>query len=309
MRQVHVVVDGVRRVHISGLQFLVVSGLVCHVFDEVLDDTSVLVSPRSLSVPVLVELSLQVVHLLGHSLLCVALHPRVDGGIDFKPVLIEVVFVVCEPFPEIVLDRLPEILRLSVECVLDVEVQFYGLGLSFLRLRQGYHVVPVHVVDDDVAPLPAVVGVDHGVVHGRGLKESDEGGRLLDGEFFRFCVEVGLGCGLDSVCVAAEIHGVEIECEDFLLGVHILYLVCHIPFLGLHDEGLEHRHLTQESVGVLLEPHLEHVFRQLLCDGAGSTGVTLYDVLDGTKNTLIVNSIVMVEALVLGADERLHDIR
>ena len=92
--------------------------------------------------------------------------------------------------------------------------------------------------------------------------------------------------------------------ENLALRVEHLQLSGSDTLLGLHDNHAEPGNIAEETVGIL-GADAKHVLRQLLGNGGGATRATHEDILYGSDNTLEVNSVVLVETLVLRINKRL----
>ena len=71
------------------------------------------------------------------------------------------------------------------------------------------------VVEDNVAALQAIVIVQFRVVVGCSFQKSYQNSTFFYFEFVGSGVEIGLGCRLDTIGVAAEVNGIDIHGEDF----------------------------------------------------------------------------------------------
>ena len=83
-------------------------------------------------------------------------------------------------------------------------------------------VVLHHVVEHDIAALDGIVGMDAGIIEGGGLEHTHEHGRLFSGQLFGGDAKVGLGSRFDAKGVGAEVDGVGILCQYFLLSEEVL---------------------------------------------------------------------------------------
>ena len=81
---VEIIVDRVGAVLKLVRQIFVYRKLLCNAFDESRNDLVVLVLPRFLVAPMVLEVALHDLHLLYGSLFSILLHARVEGGVYFQ---------------------------------------------------------------------------------------------------------------------------------------------------------------------------------------------------------------------------------
>ena len=91
------------------------------------------------------------------------------------------------------------------------------LGLRGVALLLGDLAVGAHAVQNCVAALDSVVGVDRGVVARRGVGQAHKKRRLGQGEVLCGLAQVGLRGGLDAVGAMAVVDGVEVHHQDLFL--------------------------------------------------------------------------------------------
>ena len=175
-----------------------------------------------------------------------------------------------------------------------------GFCLGGARLLVGDVAVLGHLADDPVAPLGCLLLLAERVVVVRRLGQRREVGDLLDGEVLELLVEVGEARRGDAVGADAEIDLVQIELEDLVLGVGALDADGEDGFLDLA--------LDRAVAGE------QEVLGDLLRDGRGALGAAvaalhlgLDQLEDGAGDALHVETAVLVEALVLGREERGDD--
>ena len=310
--QIEVVVDGVL-VAIEFLGEVFVDGLsLGDVLDEVLDLHVVLVLPGIGAAPVGIEGLLHLFHLLDGCLFGIFLHARIDGGVDLQSFGIEgvaIVEIVLAPAFQIVGHSLAEVVGIAIVGGFDAVVEFDVDLLERVALGLGEVVVLAHEVEHDVTTLQRVVGIDEGIIIGGGLEHAYEDGGVLGREVLRLAVKVGLTSGLDAEGVRAEIDRVGILREDFVLGEEELELIGRDPLLALEDEHLDAGDVAQQSGGVF-RTCAEQVLGQLLGDGGCTTRIVMKGViLQGSGKGLIVDTMMAIEALVLGIDEGFPEYR
>ena len=100
---------------------------------------------------------------------------------------------------------------------LGVKVDPGGGGGVVLRLGDPAEVE--HRVEDVVAPLDRVVGIDGGIVKAGAFYQSGEEGGLRQGQVPGCAAEEMAGRGFNAVGIPAEEHDVEIALKDLVLGV------------------------------------------------------------------------------------------
>ena len=155
--------------------------------------------------------------------------------------------------------------------------------------------VLLHAGEHVGEPLLGAIGMPVGAVIGRALGERGEHGALGERQGRRRLAEIAAGGELDAVGAAAEIDGVEIGLENVGLGERVL------------DLRGEH-HLAQLAlIGDVVAD--QEILHHLLGDGRSALGpARAGEVRDhGADQAALVDALVLVEALVLGGDERLLD--
>ena len=105
------------------VQSLIGRCLLQHIIDEAWDLMLLLVAPRVLLAPVLVELFLQFAHLFGDASLRIVLHPGIDRRVDLQSVVVEVDVVLLAPLLQLIVDRLTEVVRITAQDILLIDVQ------------------------------------------------------------------------------------------------------------------------------------------------------------------------------------------
>ena len=155
-----------------------------------------------------------------------------------------------------------------------------------------------HVVEHHIATVHGVLRIDARIIVGCCLQQSHENSGLVGSKVLGRRTEIRLGSSLDAESVRTKVDGVCIHREDFLLVKEQLDFHSRYPFLALHDKHLDARDVAQQSCRVL-RANAEHVLYQLLGDGRCSTGLVVNDVvLEGSKDSLEVDTEMVIEALV-----------
>ncbi len=103
--------------------------------------------------------------------------------------------------------------------------------------------------------------VHAGVESGRGLDEAGEHGAFLRGEVLGVLIKVGVGCGLNAVGIASEVHGVEVGVENILL----------FPLIG-HFHRVD-KLANLAHIGVLITH--QRVLHILLGNGGTATSISV----------------------------------
>ena len=281
--------------------------------------------------------------LFEHRLLGVLLHRGVDRGIDFQPVLVDVVgravglrVLVAPAVDRVVLVLLDGLL------VIPFGVEVAALG------GPGVHHLPQHLAE--VGRLPVVVrdgavverngqrrervalGVrdgarfgharEHEVATGHGVvvvahrrvarrcvDHAHQHGGLLQVELVGRFVEEGVRRRLDAVGVRSVLHDVEVHRGDLLLGVVVFEFERRDPLLEFRQHELA---FAQQRALAAYRVAREEVLGQLLRDGRSSACRTvlqedrLHPYTDERRD---VDARMRVEAGVLGGDERRDDRR
>ena len=139
-----------------------------------------------------------------------------------------------------------------------------------------------HVIEYLITPSLRVLGVGDRIIVGGGLQHTHQYCCLFGLQFSRGGVEIGLTCRLDTEGIRTEIHCVGIHGEDLFLFEEILQFTGDDPFLGLHDEHLHTRDLSEQT-GRILRTYTEHILGQLLGDGRTTTGIMMkHRIFNGT---------------------------
>ena len=273
-----------------------------------------LVLPWVSRTPVSVEGLLYLLHLFYCGLLGILLHASVEGGVNLQTFSVVGIFlvlavVVGTPSLHKVGHSLAEVVCLSVVCVLNAVVELDLKLLKRVALLLCKVAVLMHQVEHDVTTLQRVLRVDKWVVIGGSLKHTNQYSGLLSSDFFWRATKVCLTCSLNSECVRAEVNGVSILCKNFVLFEEEFQLVCCNPLLALQDKHFDTRNVSKQSCRIF-RTCAEQVLGQLLGDGRGSTCIVMQGViLQCCGKCLIINTMVTVEALVLGIYQCLPESR
>ena len=156
-------------------------------------------------------------------------------------------------------------------------------------------------LDDRVAALDRAIGKAARVVALGPLGQRGERRRLGDIQIPDRLAEVALRRGLDAVRAVAEVDLVEVELEDLVLGVLRLDRARDLRFLELANERL----LARDALGEDVARELHRDRREALARSCRC----LRSMSDRAGHALPVDAGVLVEALVLGDDERVPDER
>ena len=153
--------------------------------------------------------------------------------------------------------------------------------------------VLLHAAEHVGEPLLRAPRMPVGAVIVRPLGQAGEQRALLERELLRRLAEIAARRQLDAPGAAAEIDGVEIKLEDLVLAQRRL-------------DPRRHDHLADLALVGQVVAH-QQVLHHLLGDGrAALRAPGLREVADeGADQAALVDALVLVEALVLGGDERL----
>ena len=175
--------------------------------------------------------------LLVDGLLGCLLASGIDGGVDLESALKDGVG------GEVLLQETLDVVgpvRIGtlgiVGGVTKVELEF--LGLCRIVLFLGNIACSKHAVENCVAPLNSLFGVNRWVVVGGRLGQTNKKCGLGQCEVGSALVEVGLRGNLDAICTVAIVNGVEIHQEDLLFGVGLFHLDGDIGLANLALECL-----------------------------------------------------------------------
>ena len=215
--------------------------------------------------------------MLINSLFGILLHARIDGGVDLQTVGVEVIrlavlaMVLVAPTIERVglpSDRVDDILILVPRGIvvdgrtlrhhvaaqelaevrggavfmvgaMEVEDERFVTRLLALSLREIASLL--HLRENDVATVATALGIAHRVEQRRVLAKTDERCRLLNVQFARFFIKIGVGSRLDTHGVMQEVEVVQIEGDNLLLRVVALQLHGNHPLDGFLQQALELR--------------------------------------------------------------------
>ena len=277
------------------------------------------VLPRVGAAPVLSETLLRNLHLLPHRCLGIGLHTRVDRSIDSQSVGIKVQLVdsivtrhmtLRAEVVDVTLERLAEIgCHAVLITLIDTHLESNGqrcqriqLGSRCLLTVDEKMMMVIDKLQDCVAALETVMGVEPRVVVAGSLEQPHQGGCLLVVEGIGHRAKISAGCRLDTVGIASEIDRIEVHGQYLFLREHPLKLQRHNPLLSLHDQYPDARQMPQQARGIL-RADTEHVLCQLLGDCAGSSGMTTKDVLHGREKTDDIDAMMLIETLVLCIDK------
>jgi len=148
--------------------------------------------------------------------------------------------------------------------------------------------------------LDGALGESNGIVAGGRLRKRGESRGFGEVQIADGLPKVPLRCRFDAVRAVAEIDLIEVELENFLLVVLRLDLARDFRFLDLADDGFFARDLLGEDIARELHRYGRKPLR-IAVDRRAQ---------DHADGAMPVDAGVLVEALVLGVDERiLNDLR
>ena len=144
MRLVHVKLHAIRLIGEAFQELLIMIGLLGDIIDEVGNLPIMLVAPRILTMPMLIETVLQHPHLLHRRLFGIALHARVDRGVYLQPVNIEV-----EPFVAISGNKVLTLPAVYILLALLTPIPRYHVPFDTLNtFQQKIWTELLHVIDN-----------------------------------------------------------------------------------------------------------------------------------------------------------------
>ena len=272
-----------------------------------------------------------------YGLFGIALHARIDGGIDFQAIGIEViaasVLLLILGTPSVKRVGFPSqgvfVVFLHLPSAIFALVRFLGsqyIAQIFTEIRCGTFLVvylavfqfqrfflqrigfgrskmpcPLHLSDYHITTITGTFIESSGVKTGRILTHSHQGSGFYDTQILRFFREISIGRHLDTYRIVQEIELVEIHGQDFFLGEIAFELYGYHPLDGF-------LHHTFEYASSLFSIEL---FGQLLGDGTAPTGTGLHQhptLDDGTQQGTSINARVFVETLVFGSNQGIDNI-
>ena len=183
-----------------------------------------------------------------------------------------------------------------------VELQSHGQHRTAVVLLLSNVACLEHLVEHDVTALQRTLLKAYGVVERRVLTQTDKRSTLGERQVARLFREIDVGGSLDAHGVMEEVEIIEIQGDDFLLGVVTLQLHCDDPLDRLLQHALRSGvgHVGVELLG------------QLLRDGRATASVLLSQdatLDDGTCQRVEVDARVLVETHVLGGHQGLDERR
>lgn len=96
-----------------------------------------------------------------------------------------------------------------------------------------------HLREHHVSSVAGTLRIAHRVEERRVLAETDERSRLGEGKILRFLIKIGIRRRLDTHGIVQEVEVVEIECQDFLLGIVSLQLDGDDPLYRFLQQSLQ----------------------------------------------------------------------
>ena len=274
-------------------------------------------------------------HMLIHGLFGISLHAAVDGGKHLQSVAVDIVWrtilliVLVAPakqwvgVPE---DGIGYKLRIVPRCIIlslragshhifaqiftqisgrtvlvvgavEVEREWFSRILAVFAAAQIARLL--HLREHHVSSVAGTLRIAHWVEERRVLAESDERSCLGEGQVFRLLIKIGVCRRLDAHGIVQEVEIVEIESQDFLLGV--------VPFQFHGDDPLyRFLQLSLQRARCLFGIEL---LGKLLRDGTSTSGIGLTQdtaLHDGTPQRTEVDARMLVESFILRGNECLY---
>ena len=256
-----------------------------------------------LALPVVVEHGLQLAaHEFFDGFLGIALHARVDGGIDTQSVAVDIVRRavgaegVLSPLGQLAAQELTEVGGLTAVVIHHAEVRHVdGNQRDGVALGLGDVAVVSHLLQHEVAAYQRTLGVAHRAKPCRRVDHTRHQGTFLDVEVFGRLVEEGFGRRADTKGIVTKSHGVEVHRHNLFLGIVVFQLGCRNPLLEL----AQHEFRSAQVLSTR-----KQVFSQLLRDGGAATFLASRQHAEGHANQgAFVDAGVFGETLVLDADQ------
>ena len=168
-----------------------------------------------------------------------------------------------------------------------------------------YSIFLIKIVQHHISPLPAGLRMKPRIVGRSGFQHPDKRGTLLRCQFVGRCAEISLSGRPDAVCVASEIHRVEIHRQYFLFREKHFKLHGRNPFFCLHHAQPDAGYIAHQSRRIF-RSSLKHVFHQLLRNRACTARIALGNhVLHGCRHTLEIDPEMLIKPLILRSHKRL----
>ena len=155
-----------------------------------------------------------------------------------------------------------------------------------------------HLREHRIAALQGALRVEHRVVVAVALEHADQRGAFEHVEAVSGFVEVGARGHFDAVRVVEKRHRVQIGFEDLALGVKRFDLERGDRFLQLAREGLRAADLVRIKIA-----------RELLGDRRSTLAVAGKGMQRSGPGASPVETVMLVEAVIFGGDERVDHIR
>ena len=157
----------------------------------------------------------------------------------------------------------------------------------------------LHLREHHVSSVAGTLRIAHRVEERRVLAETDERSRLGEGKILRFLIKIGIRRRLDTHGIVQEVEVVEIECQDFLLGIVSLQLDGDDPLYRFLQQSLQG---TRCLFGIEL-------LGKLLGDGRSTSGIGLPQestLHDGTTERTEVDARMLIESFILRGNQCLY---
>ena len=217
----------------------------------------------------------------------------VNGGIDLKASTIYFIPVAAQHFTA---DHLSDIGCFHVDgLAMDAGIIRLLFGGRILFI--GYEFELVHPIQHIAASLAGTLGIDHGVVTGRGFGQAGQGRRLRQGELCERFTVIDLGCGTEAIGTITQENLVQIQGQNVLFTQLILDFQGEEDLIELTQEGLfpaqkevtSHLHGNRAATGLLVAAGFGHL------EG-------------GAQDTLVINAGMDEKAVVLGGQDRMDEL-
>ena len=171
-----------------------------------------------------------------------------------------------------------------------------------------YEASLLHLGDDEIPSDKRLVRIECRIVTCRLIDHADKSCGFLHCQFRRSLGKEGLGCSLDSICIAAEEDGIHVHIHYLILCVASLELYSRNPLLEFDPDHLQDGNSRYPAAHILSRIKS---LRELLGNGTSSSlaGISAEKGLDGnTSETLEVYAGMIVETHILCSDRSVDEV-
>ena len=285
---------------------------------------------------VIKESLLRINHVLRDGFFRHTLHARIDGGVDFQAIAIDIIvgaiflFILFAPAIHRVVVPVVFISVVGIDIGIFFRVGFIShknaaqffteigsntifVGFHFVLIEdersgfqcragfRGKHSRLIHLVEHHIAALLHTLRKAERIVVRRIFTHSHQGGGFLHIEVLRFFAEIHPCCTANAHSIVQKVELIEIHLHDFILGVELFNLDGDCPLDGFLQG-------TFKDIGRFGRIEL---LRQLLCNRTTAAGtlVAHNHTLDKrAKERLHINAGVLFKSHIFGGDESVFQV-